>query len=78
MRRSRSYGYFGEANPNDGFRNNIIRSISPTYATIELRDNVEKSVKESGRVLACQGEFESTVTGEELSFWRQHLRFETT
>eukprot|EP00985_Skeletonema_marinoi_P027697 scaffold23141_cov133-Skeletonema_marinoi.AAC.2 len=66
-----AYGYYGEANPNGGFSNTMIRSISPTYATMELRDNVEKSVKESGRTMCLHAKelsLNHPVTGEWVSF----------
>ena len=66
-----AYGYYGEAHPNGGFSNNIIRSMSPTYATMELRDNIEKSVKESGRTMCLHAKelsLNHPVTGEWVSF----------
>ncbi|KAL7497936.1 hypothetical protein ACHAWT_009445, partial [Skeletonema menzelii] len=66
-----AYGYYGEANPNGGFSNTVIRSISPTYATMELRDDVEKSVKESGRTMCLHAKelsLNHPVTGEWVSF----------
>ena len=66
-----AYGYYGEANPNGGFSNTVIRSMSPTCATMELRDNVEKSVKESGRMMCLHAKelsLNHPVTGEWVSF----------
>ena len=66
-----AYGYYGEANPNGGLSNNIIRSISPTYATMELRHNVEKSVRESGRTMCLHAKelsLNHPVTGEWVTF----------
>jgi 23S rRNA-/tRNA-specific pseudouridylate synthase len=66
-----AYGYCGEAHPNGGFSDEAIGQMSPTCAGIELRRNVEKSVRESGRTMclhARQLVFNHPATGEAVSF----------
>ncbi|KAL3796263.1 hypothetical protein HJC23_008583 [Cyclotella cryptica] len=66
-----AYGYCGEAHPNGGFSDKAIGQMSPTYAGMELRQNVEKSVRESGRTMCLHAkrlDFSHPETGEAVSF----------
>lgn len=66
-----AYGYCGEAHPNGGFSDEAICQMSPTCAGIELRRNVEKSVRESGITMCLHArklDFNHPETGEVVSF----------
>lgn len=46
-----AYGWCGEAHPNGGFCEEVMRQMSPTCAGMELQRDVEESVQASGRTM---------------------------
>ncbi|KAL9190155.1 hypothetical protein ACHAXT_007366 [Thalassiosira profunda] len=66
-----AYGYCGEAHPNGGFSDEVIRAMSPTCASNELRKEVEQSVEENGRTMCLHARkltLDHPVTKEQVSF----------
>jgi len=65
------YGWCGEAHPNGGFMDQVIREASPTCASFDLRKIAEESVEREGRTLCLHARYLSIrhpISGEEISF----------
>mmetsp|Transcript_24970 Transcript_24970/g.52856 ORF Transcript_24970/g.52856 Transcript_24970/m.52856 type:complete len:494 (-) Transcript_24970:479-1960(-) len=66
-----AYGFCGEAHPNGGFSDEIIREMSPTCATFELRKEAEDTVREKCRTMCLHARkltVNHPVTGDSISF----------
>jgi tRNA pseudouridine32 synthase/23S rRNA pseudouridine746 synthase len=66
-----AYGYCGEAHPNGGFSDELIMQMSATSASMELRREVEQSVRDSGRTMCLHAkkfDFIHPATNEFVSF----------
>jgi 23S rRNA-/tRNA-specific pseudouridylate synthase len=66
-----AYGYCGEAHPNGGFSDDSIARMAPTCASLELRRDIETSVRETGRTMCLHAKmlgFNHPATGEPVSF----------
>ncbi|KAL7442446.1 hypothetical protein ACHAXH_009228 [Discostella pseudostelligera] len=66
-----AYGFFGEAHAHGGFGEDELKIVSPTFASFELRRDVEKIVRESGRTMCLHARklmLDHPVTKERVSF----------
>lgn len=66
-----AYGYCGEAHANGGFSEDELKRVSPTFASFELRRDVEDSVRESGRTMCLHARklmLDHPATKERVSF----------
>lgn len=69
-----AYGFCGEAHPNGGFTDEVVRGkmgMSPTCATFELRRDAEETVRKEGRTMCLHARrltVDHPVTGEDVLF----------
>jgi len=66
-----AYGFCGEAHPNGGFRDEMMREMAATCASFELRRDAEESVREEGRTMCLHARrltVDHPVTGEDVVF----------
>lgn len=66
-----AYGYCGEAHPNGGFSDETILQMSPTCVGMDLRRDIDHTVRESGRTMCLHARmlgFNHPSTDEAVSF----------
>ena len=66
-----AYGYCGEAHPNGGFSDETILQMSPTCAGMDLRRDIDSTVKENRQTMCLHARilgFNHPSTGKAMSF----------
>lgn len=66
-----AYGYCGEAHSNGGFSDETIARMSPTFASMELRRDIETCVRDTGRTMCLHARmlgFNHPATGKAVYF----------
>lgn len=66
-----AYGYCGEAHANGGFGEVDLCRVSPTFASLDLRRDVEETVRESGRTMCLHARkltLDHPVTNDSVTF----------